>query len=252
MAGPSLEEELRRAGVRVVARAEDHVRQRHPGIEPTSIRVTADARELLVALSRRAALLVVGARGLGRVRALLLGSVSSAVVRQAHCPVVVVRAPVDPATAHGVLVGIGGTAASVATLEFAFRAASWRGDGLTVLHCVGEAITAQGHALAAPPHTDHQEERLVVSETLASLRERYPDIAITVQLDHGLAEQALADLTHDRALVVVGSRPHGALLDLVLGSVATALTEHARCPVAVVPHDPRLRAHGPPDPAGER
>ena len=38
-----------------------------------------------------AGLIVVGNRGLGRIRRALMGSVSDSVVRHAHCPVLVVR-----------------------------------------------------------------------------------------------------------------------------------------------------------------
>jgi nucleotide-binding universal stress UspA family protein len=47
--------------------------------------------KLLVAASREAELLVVGSRGLGPARSLVLGSVSLACIHQAQCPVVVVR-----------------------------------------------------------------------------------------------------------------------------------------------------------------
>ena len=46
---------------------------------------------VLVSESATADLMVVGARGRGAVRGLLLGSVSEHCVRHAHCPVVVVR-----------------------------------------------------------------------------------------------------------------------------------------------------------------
>ncbi len=56
--------------------------------EPAEVIINR-AREL------EADLIVVGSRGLGLVDRLLLGSVSTAVVQQAHCPVLVVRDPAE-------------------------------------------------------------------------------------------------------------------------------------------------------------
>src|SRR4028118_195279 len=53
--------------------------------------------EEIVALAEEigAGLIVMGSRGLSRIRRLLMGSVSVSVVRHAHCPVLVVRADKD-------------------------------------------------------------------------------------------------------------------------------------------------------------
>jgi nucleotide-binding universal stress UspA family protein len=53
--------------------------------------VVGDPREVLIEASRRAAAVVVGSRGGGGFTGLRLGSVSQAVIRQAHCPVFVVH-----------------------------------------------------------------------------------------------------------------------------------------------------------------
>ena len=62
-----------------------------PGCEVTVHPVHAAAAPALIAASKRADLVVIGSRGLGGFRGLLLGSVSEQVVRHAECPVVVIR-----------------------------------------------------------------------------------------------------------------------------------------------------------------
>jgi nucleotide-binding universal stress UspA family protein len=61
------------------------------GVEVSSVVANAPAAEALVDAARTADLLVVGSRGLGGFRGLLLGSVSNQCVQHATCPVVVVH-----------------------------------------------------------------------------------------------------------------------------------------------------------------
>jgi len=63
----------------------------HPDVAVERRVVQATPRAALVKASRQASLVVVGSRGLGGFAGLLMGSVSRAVVREADCPVIVVR-----------------------------------------------------------------------------------------------------------------------------------------------------------------
>jgi nucleotide-binding universal stress UspA family protein len=61
------------------------------GIEAETVTERGDAADVLVAASRDADLLIVGSRKLNRFERLLLGSVSSKLVHDAECDVLVVR-----------------------------------------------------------------------------------------------------------------------------------------------------------------
>ncbi len=63
----------------------------HPDVKVTEKLVHGMASKVLLDESRDAGLLVVGSRGRGRIRSLLLGSVSRAILHDAACPVAVVR-----------------------------------------------------------------------------------------------------------------------------------------------------------------
>ena len=66
-----------------------------PSLEVEALTVAGQAADALLARGADAELILVGRRGLGGFRSLLLGSVSQQVVHHATCPVVVVQQP-DP------------------------------------------------------------------------------------------------------------------------------------------------------------
>jgi nucleotide-binding universal stress UspA family protein len=71
------------------------VKKLQPSLEAEALEVQGHPADVLLEQGAEAALLIVGRRGLGGFRSLLLGSVSHQVVQHASCPVVVVnqRAP---------------------------------------------------------------------------------------------------------------------------------------------------------------
>ena len=68
------------------------LRTSHPDLVVRKLVVRDRPARSLVDESRRAQLVVVGSRGRGGLRGLLLGSVSQQLLHHAHCPVAVVRA----------------------------------------------------------------------------------------------------------------------------------------------------------------
>ena len=87
-----LEHELEHhARMRLDAEAEK-IRSAGGAVAEAHLRVGAAAAEIVdLAEDIGAGLIVMGSRGLGGIRRALMGSVSDAVVRHAHCPVMVVR-----------------------------------------------------------------------------------------------------------------------------------------------------------------
>jgi nucleotide-binding universal stress UspA family protein len=92
--------------------------------------VAGTAASTLLGLSDDATMLVLGSRGLGGFRGLLLGSVSHQVGVHAKVPVVVLRGDsAMPAMPGGpVVVGLDGSPASLEALGFAFDVASVTAD----------------------------------------------------------------------------------------------------------------------------
>ncbi|MFI7073050.1 universal stress protein [Micromonospora sediminicola] len=68
-------------------------RESFPDVPVEIEAVPGSAAALLVEASRSAQLVVVGSRGRGGLRGMLLGSVSQQLIQHAHCPVAVVREP---------------------------------------------------------------------------------------------------------------------------------------------------------------
>jgi nucleotide-binding universal stress UspA family protein len=225
--------EAQDVAARVIERARTLADDRRPAERvETEIRL-GDPRRVLLDHAERAPLVVVGTRGHGRVAGLLLGSVSGAVPRHATCPVAVVRP--GPAESRGVLLGVDLSLAALPAVEVAFEQASQRGLPLTVVHCLWDTLIGRdAWAHVDPSDPDADEARRLVAETLAGAQEKYPDVAVRVELTRGAIEDCLVDLSQLHELLVIG-RSAGRLRHLTWGAHATTIAEHAHSPVLVVP-----------------
>jgi nucleotide-binding universal stress UspA family protein len=212
----------------------------------------------LAALAREqdAALLVVGSRGRGAVRAALLGSVSSAVARASDRPVVIV----PPGAAPGPDLGAGersaivcgvdrseeakGAARVAATLAAALRLE------LVLVHAYasgpsGAAVPAPG---AAPPisyedveETQRERARRLLEQVARDL-DRAPGVRMRIEEDAPASLLSRCADAENAELIVVGTHGRGLVSSVLLGSTSSRLAASASQPVVVVPTGATLRA----------
>lgn len=187
----------------------------------------------LVDESKDAELVVVGSRGRGALSRSILGSVSSGLIRHAHCPVALIREDDTqmPNPARGpVLVGIDGATSELAT-AIAFEEASLRHADVVALHAWNDVDMNAIPGYDWSPTID--KEGQVLAEALAGWQERYPDVSVHDRVVNDRAAHALVDASESAQLVVVGTHGSGALAGMLLGSVSNAVVQAVHTPVIV-------------------
>lgn len=208
-----------------------------PGVSARPVILEGDPRDELVTLSHDAHLLVLGSRGRGPVLSALLGSVSASVSKQAACPVVVCRPDDDEAARWGVAVGADGSLGSLPVVDFAFRQADLRSRLLTVVHTFWDFDPVVERTYRHAELSAVDESQLILAETLAGFRERYPRVQVVEEVVRGAAADTLATMAETHALVVIGRHPLATLADRLTGANSIDVLERVRTNVAVVPEE---------------
>lgn len=206
-----------------------------PGVAVSTRMMIGPAAVALVAASRTAQLLVLGAGMDGAT-----GSAVVATISRAACPVVVVRggrrSDRPDGAALPVVVGIDGTSRSEAATGFAFASAARRGAPLVAVHTSAEPVFGTGTDLLVGPMALVHEALLV--ERIRPWAAAYPDVPVERVIARGHAASVLLDRARSAQLLVVGSHGHTGLLGRLLGSVSRAAVQRSSCPVAVVRESP--------------
>jgi len=228
-----LEDKGRKAAAEAVEIAE-HAVPTDRKVAVKSEIVFATPAEALVKMSDEAELIVVGSSGKGALARGVLGSVSSSVVRHAHCPVAVIHDEdaLMPDPQHApVLLGADGSLASELATKIAFDEASRRGVGLIALHAWSDV------PLFELPGMDWEEvfaeESRNFAQRLAGWQERYPDVMVQRVVVCDEPARQLLEKSESAQLVVVGSHGRGGLSRMMLGSVSNRVVHSARMPVIV-------------------
>jgi nucleotide-binding universal stress UspA family protein len=195
-------------------------------------------------------LIVLGSRGKGRIRRLLMGSVSDSVVRHAHCPVLVVRWKPVVFPAKILLATDGSEDAVLAAQSAADLAARTRSElhvthvGKVLSHGVGVKASYVGGEVGPLPADSQElldkESKELLEAQLTRMREAGGSVT-EAHLMSGRADEEIIFLAEGVGadLVVVGSRGLGGIRRARLGSVADSVVRHTHCPVLVVRREDR-------------
>ncbi|WP_326584476.1 universal stress protein [Streptomyces sp. NBC_00481] len=232
---------------RLVHNAQTELQAHHPGLTVVGNLVADDAEDALLQAGSDSEMLVLGSRGLTPVESYFMGDISMIVVARTERPVVLVRADKpaegssapEPGAARGVVVGLKLRAPCDDLLEFAFTTAAARDVPLRTVH--GRSTPLHAYTPWGVDHTLTQEivqdARNHVNQALRPWREKFPgvDVSDTIRLES--PAKAVVEAAEGADLLVVGRHKHHPDLGPRLGPVAQAAVHHARCPVAVVPHD---------------
>lgn len=187
----------------------------------------------LVEESGTARLMVVGSRGLGGFRGMLVGSTAVALASRGHCPVAVIRG--GGSRTGPVVVGVDGSPTSDAAVGLAFEEASLRRTELVAVHTWLEHASDTAFLVESALNQDAVPEGAlqVLAEWLADWAAKYPDVTVVRRVTLGRPIVNLLAAAADAQLLVVGSRGRGAFAGVVLGSTSQALVYHAPCPLIV-------------------
>jgi len=154
---------------------------------------------------------------------------------------------------QGIVVGVDGSPSSDMAVRWAAREAAMRNVPLSLVHVVERppwGLVALGGG-AVPPLTDISEWRKeegeeVISAAVDLAKESAQNGSLpqlNVEVCFSAIGPALFDLSTHAQMIVVGSRGHGRVSRVLLGSVSTGLIHHAHCPVAVIHDETSVASH---------
>ncbi|MHB8691548.1 MAG: universal stress protein [Solirubrobacteraceae bacterium] len=136
----------------------------------------------------------------------------------------------DPSEPHKIVVGVDGSAPSIDALRWAVRQAQLTGSFVQAMMAwryPAGVIPAGAEDLAA-------ESRRAVDGAIEGAFAGAPPVQIIRVVDEGGPALTLVGRSKDAALLVIGSRGHGAFVGMLIGSVSQYCVTHAHCPVVVL------------------
>lgn len=141
---------------------------------------------------------------------------------------------------RGIVVGVDGSPEAVSAVEWAARDAVLHGVPLTVAHVVPTVQALTWYEASVAGELDEIAQRRgreILSQAKLVAEQAVADqgtLTVVEYTEQDNATTAMADLSKEAQLLVVGNRGLGRVGRALLGSVSSSLIHHAHCPVAVV------------------
>lgn len=137
-----------------------------------------------------------------------------------------------------IVVGVDDRDLGKEALRFALHEAAIRGTRVRAVHAWSAVpivpMTGPGVLPPIDFQATHDAAARLLRETVEAVAGERADQVERVVVE-GPAGEAILEHAHDAELIVVGTRAHGTLAELILGSVSHHVVKHSRCPVVVVP-----------------
>lgn len=227
--------QLREDGEAIVAEAESLLHGKFPQLELESIISPGPSHTAILEVSDAARVVVLGSKESGGFRSALLGSTALHVANHASCPVIVLRGDVESPDHRPVVVGVDGSGLSRKAVEHAFEYAAYFDAPIRAVH------TWQGSPSWGLGRTStlvdwkavEEEETALLSEALAGVCERFPDVTVTKIAEQGAAADTMLEHSTDAQLIAVGSHGRNSVLGALMGSTSQNLLHHAACPIMI-------------------
>jgi nucleotide-binding universal stress UspA family protein len=145
----------------------------------------------------------------------------------------------DATTRSGILVGYEGSAHSARALDWAMLEANRHNAPLVICTAVPQgAPDPRLYGDWLPDNQHLAAAEALLEEARNRIADAMPDLPVICTTAVDQPARALVDSADRAEMLVVGSRGHGGLASMLVGSVSLYVATHAPCPVVVVPaHD---------------
>lgn len=226
------------AGNKLCSEAKDMVRKEF-GIEVESVVAEGEPPEVIArtAEEKGADLIAMGTHGRRGIRRFIMGSVTSGVIGQAHCDVLVVKKPCTQCTGEftSILLPFDGSGSSKKALSHAYSLAKDEGAEITALYVIPRYEEMLGFM-----KTDSIRKSLYAeAESIIAIAKEgisRNGVTLATAIEEGPADEKIVELAAKMKndLIVMGSHGWRGVNKAILGSTTERVIMNSSCPILVV------------------